>query len=988
MHPTALALCALLFFSLPGLALARIHYQLEIQLTPQTQVLTGKIQVQSDTDESLQLRLPTLQALTVNGAPEKIEQQQLSLTLVAQVPVQLTYQALIHSDADNLITPNSVFLMENWYPLPERPVHYQFSALLPADFVANSEADQIQVSSQGNQRLFAFDFPYPLERLTLTASNQYQRASENYQGIQIETYFFKEDQALSQTYLDYSKSYLDLYAERLSPYPFKRFAIVMHQQPTGWSLPTYTLLGQQVARLPFIVKTSLGHEILHQWFGNLVWIDYAAGNWAEGLVNYLADHYYAQLAGKGASYRKQIMLDYAAYTDQAPPMSVLDFRTRNSKAQSAVGYGKTALIFHALQQRLGEKKFLTALQELIENQSFQQANWQSLEKIFAQVAQEDLSDFFAQWLERQDIPSLQVENPQVKVAQGQLKLLFSIKQLTEKPYNLSVPLQIDTDLGKQQQILHLDSAEKSFSLPLNALPSQISLDANYDLMRRLDATETPPLLAHLLALAGSKHRVQLILNQAQLEAYQPLLEALGITYQNTAIQDAWRDATQSLIIAGQPLPQLIGAQTPPAQGVMLKVFKHPEQHDQRILWLYAENLEQAQLAAHKIGHYGNYSALHFIHGKRQQLAEKETEIAETQTGIPIWQQPQSAAVQPVQVQALNTILPQLKTAKILYIGEQHDQFAHHINQLTIIRFLHEVGIKVAIGMEMFQQPYQQALDDYLAGKRSEAEFLKESQYFEKWRYDYNLYKPLIDYAKQQGIPLIALNIEGNISRQVGRDGIGQLDDSARAQLPSALDFNNYRYQADLQDIFALHQNANRNPDAAQGTTAAPRFEHFLQAQVLWDDSMAQTAHNFLQKNPQHTLVVLAGNGHIRNGYGIPQRLHQRNGLDYVTLLQDEMPTPGIADYVLYPPPLVGEEAPRLGVFIDDQDRRLRVQEIEPQGVAQAAQVQKNDILVRLDAHEIQNLADLKAALLEIGKGNNALLEVLREGKAVQLELQF
>lgn len=984
---------------------AQIHYQLDVQIEPAKQLLQGQIRLQADAATRLQLHLPAVQSLTLNGAAQKREQVVLDLALAARVPVQLTYSMKLENNGYNLITSEHVFLMDgNWYPQPQQSVQYQFSALLPATFAANSEADRIQVSQQGNQRLFAFDFPYPLERLTLNASSQYVYASETYKGIQIDSYFFQADKDLAKIYRDYTKTYLDMYIERLSPYPFKRFAIVMHQQPSGWSLPTYTLLGQRVARLPFIVKSSLGHEILHQWFGNFVWINYAAGNWAEGLVNYLADHYYQHLAGEGAAYRRQIMLDYAAYVDAAQAMRVLDFRTRNNKAQSAVGYGKVAMIFHHLHQHLGEETFILALRELLKNNAFKAVTWKDVQQSVEHISKQDLTAFFQQWLERKDIPHISVEHTQVKVAQGQLKLLFKLKQQTEKPYDLRLPLQIETSLGKRTEMLHLDKAEKSYSLALEALPSKIVLDGDYDVMRRLDDSETAAILAQVLAITSrlsanaqsatkeaeknAQPSIKLILNQAIGETYQPLLDVLQLSTEQAVSfpNKAWEEEAQNLVIIGKPIPQLIGAQKIPQQGVMLKVFKHPYQADKRILWLYAENRAQAQMAARKIGHYGKYSSLQFVDGRNVQ---KDTALS--QVGISVWQQDKTAAVQPVQTQDLSGILPQLKTAKVIYVGEQHDQFAHHINQLSVIRYLHEAGLKVAVGLEMFQQPYQQALDDYLADNLSEAEFLKQSQYFSKWRYDYNLYKPIIDYAKQKQLPLIALNIEGDISRQVGREGMPTLDDKARAQLPEALDFEPLQYREDLKAIFAMHQNASipgMKTGAQHGHSVKPRFENFHQAQVLWDESMAEAAHEFLQQHPQHRLVILAGNGHVRYGYGIPERLKRRNGLDYISIVQDEIPAPNIAHYVLYPPPVAGEEAPRLGVFIDEKNGRLLVLQVEPHRPAANAKVEKGDLIVKLGGHAINHLADLKFALLDIGQGNSAELEVERDGKILQMDVEF
>ncbi len=169
--------------------------------------------------------------------------------------------------------------------------------------------------------------------------------------------------------------------------------------PTGYGMPTFTLLGRQVLKLPFIPETSLGHEILHSWFGNSVYIDYEKGNWAEGLTSYLADHYYAELEGKGWQYRKKIIEDYESYVHEDNEISVRDFIGGGDKALRAVGYGKVAMIFHMLKTRIGEQAFQQGLELMVQEQRFRLTSWQDIEAIFSRIAQEDLSGFFDFWLD-------------------------------------------------------------------------------------------------------------------------------------------------------------------------------------------------------------------------------------------------------------------------------------------------------------------------------------------------------------------------------------------------------------------------------------------------------------------------------------------------------------------------------------------------------------------------------------------------------------
>ena len=126
-------------------------------------------------------------------------------------------------------------------------------------------------------------------------AGRYKVTSTKHDGIDIYAYFFPEEQGLVETYINATKRYLDMYQKLLGNYPYGKFAIVENFFQTGYGMPSFTLLGSLVVKLPFIVDTSLGHEILHNWWGNSVFVDESQGNWCEGLTAYMADYYYKEL---------------------------------------------------------------------------------------------------------------------------------------------------------------------------------------------------------------------------------------------------------------------------------------------------------------------------------------------------------------------------------------------------------------------------------------------------------------------------------------------------------------------------------------------------------------------------------------------------------------------------------------------------------------------------------------------------------------------
>jgi uncharacterized iron-regulated protein len=219
--------------------------------------------------------------------------------------------------------------------------------------------------------------------------------------------------------------------------------------------------------------------------------------------------------------------------------------------------------------------------------------------------------------------------------------------------------------------------------------------------------------------------------------------------------------------------------------------------------------------------------------------------------------------------AQRQILQSLRAANIIYLGEIHDSKTDHQDQLTILQDLHKHHPKIAIGLEMFQKPFQGALDRYLAGQISETELQAQSEYQQRWGFPWENYAPLLRFAKAQQIPAIALNTPTEITRKVAKQGLASLQGDDLKYIPplTEIDRSNQIYRDQIFAIYRQHQ--------LQATTNSKSFDRFYEAQILWDETMAATAATFYRQNPQHRLVIIAGQAHIRYGHGIPSRLRRR-----------------------------------------------------------------------------------------------------------------
>lgn len=213
---------------------------------------------------------------------------------------------------------------------------------------------------------------------------------------------------------------------------------------------------------------------------------------------------------------------------------------------------------------------------------------------------------------------------------------------------------------------------------------------------------------------------------------------------------------------------------------------------------------------------------------------------------------------------MDRMVDDLVTARAIYVGEHHEEAAHHALQLRIVQALHQRDPSLAVGMEMFQQPFQPHLDAWLRGELDEPALLERTEYERRWGYDFAMYRPILEYAREHGLPLVALNAPSELSREVAKRGTGDLPEELQAELPD-MDLADEDHRALVMDALAAH-----------GDMDAETLERFYQAQVLWDETMAEAvARTLTAPGAPARMVVLAGAMHVRGGLGIPARAARR-----------------------------------------------------------------------------------------------------------------
>lgn len=318
---------------------------------------------------------------------------------------------------------------------------------------------------------------------------------------------------------------------------------------------------------------------------------------------------------------------------------------------------------------------------------------------------------------------------------------------------------------------------------------------------------------------------------------------------------------------------------------------------------------------------------------------------------------------------LEGIIPVLADKRVVLVGETHDRYDNHLMQLELIRRLHAVHPRLAIGMEMFQQPFQSSLDDYIAGRVDEKQLLRDTEYYRRWRFDFRLYAPILEYARENRLPVVALNLPAELTSKVGREGISGLTEAERKELPEEIDRSDTAYEARLRKVFDHHP-----------VRGGHGFENFIDVQLLWDEGMAERAADYLRAHPDYNLVVLAGAGHLAYGHGIPRRLTRRLDVESAIVLNDWDGTlePGLADYLLLPQEQSLPPSGKFGALLDEEGGKLSIDQCLPKSPCKLAGLQPGDQIIAINGEGIADLADLRVATWDKRPGDSVTLKVRRQ----------
>ncbi len=533
-----------------------------------------------------------------------------------------------------LVGPDGVYLSGSayWYPwFGAGLVEFTLEAQGPDGWHLVSQGAGTSRDGEGRAR---WSSPDPMDEIYLVGG-PLQVWRDEAGAIETLVYLHDDEPGLARKYLDATAQYLAMYQTLVGPYPYTKFALVENFWETGYGMPSFTLLGPSIIRFPFILASSYPHEILHNWWGNGVFVDYETGNWSEGLTSYLADHLVQEQRGRGDDYRRATLQKYRNYARTERDFPLAEFRSRESAATEAVGYGKVMMGVHMLRRHLGDESFRTLLRTFYAEHRGTRAGFRDLQRVAERIAGGSLARFFDDWITRAGAADLGLAVEGVEPRGDGFVVRGTLQQTQpEGPFLLDVPVAVQTARSTVRALVRLDGPSARFDIETPAEPLVVHVDPQFDVFRKLDARETPPAIGQLFgeprvlvvlpadAPPDERDRWQAMARGWQSRSHQIEFALDREVSSLPADRGVWLFGRSNRFAAAvfrsdgafrlDETTLVAGGETMPLAGhAFVLTARHPAAADKAVGWIVVDPPAAFDGLGRKLPHYGRYSYLGF-----------------------------------------------------------------------------------------------------------------------------------------------------------------------------------------------------------------------------------------------------------------------------------------------------------------------------------------------------------------------------------------
>ena len=609
------------------------------------------------------------------------------------------------SQTPGIIEERGVYLAGSSYWIPwfhDQMITFELTVSLPKEWDSISQGKRIGHEIRENRRFTTWNSPEPMEEIFLIAAKFYEY---NYVAgpVNVMAFLRTADENLANKYLETTAQYLEMYRKLIGPYPFNKFALVENFWETGYGMPSFTLLGEKIIRFPFILHSSYPHELLHNYWGNSVYVDFTSGNWCEGITAYMADHLIKEQRGQGAEYRLSALQKYTDYVNPENDFALNNFIARHNAASEAIGYGKCLMVWDMLREQVGDDAFIQSFQKFYHENKFRRASFSDICKAFESVTGSDFKSFFEQWIDRKGAPELNLSDVKVTKTGADYHLDFILTQIQpEKAFVLNIPVAVSLKDKNEILKIYMSQKKQSYSLLFSESPKLLRIDPQLNVFRKLDANEIPPSLSKIF---GSE-KILIILpsksSEEKINSYRNLADIWSRDREKNIKITTDKELTQlpdnrAVWIFGlsNSLRTIIEEGTKDynieinhnsirfnqtsldkRENSFIISVRHPRNPNSVAVWLTIADSEAVPGLARKLPHYGKYSYLAF-------QGNEPTNIAKGQ-----WQAVHSPLMAPISgpdsglTDSLNLVLPKRKALATLPPLFNAERMLGYVNYLA------------------------------------------------------------------------------------------------------------------------------------------------------------------------------------------------------------------------------------------------------------------------------------------------------------------
>ena len=427
-----------------------------------------------------------------------------------------------------------------WVPVFENHLMvYSLTTELPASWRNVSQGNRtIEETVKGNH-LDTWICDKPQEEVFLIAAEFTEYTHDMNSGVKAMAFLRTPDEGIANKYLEVTEQYMEMYVSMLGDYPYGKFALVENFWETGYGMPSFTLLGEKVIRFPFILHSSYPHELLHNWWGNSVYVDFESGNWCEGTTAFMADHLIKEQRGAGEEYRRSTLQKFSNFVNEGNDFPLNQFLSRHDGPSEAIGYGKSLMVWQMLRRKLGDDTFIAGMKLFYDNNIYKTASYNDIRIAMEEVSGMDLTDFFNQWVNRTGAPEIAIKDISIDKYNQTYRLKITLQQLqNSKAFDIDIPIGIATEKGIESYVFNMNTKEQSFQISLHSKALKLVVDPQYDVFRILNPAEVPPTLSHIWA---SQKNVIILPSKAldkQKDLYKNFAEQWKAT-DNDAFEIVW-----------------------------------------------------------------------------------------------------------------------------------------------------------------------------------------------------------------------------------------------------------------------------------------------------------------------------------------------------------------------------------------------------------------------------------------------------------------